>query len=91
MEYSRRIRDVAPILTIGILGVLVSAFAWYLLFTTENRAFVQEFDSRAHNHATILQSGINDYWDKLYAVKALTLTSMERRTVAVNQIVAGMS
>jgi len=71
MEYSRRIRDVAPILTIGILGVLVSAFAWYLLFTTENRAFVQEFDSRAHNQAIILQNGVTDYWDQLFATKAL--------------------
>jgi diguanylate cyclase (GGDEF)-like protein len=41
------------------------------LFTTENRAFVQEFDSRAHNQATILQAGVHDYWDQLYALKAL--------------------
>jgi len=49
----------------------VSIFAWYLLFNAEDQAFVQEFDSRARNQAIILQSGINDYWDKLYAVKAL--------------------
>ena len=71
MEYSRKVRDVAFILTIGIFGVLVSAFAWYLLFIAENRAFVQEFDSRAHNQAIILQGGIHDYWDQLYALQAL--------------------
>lgn len=71
MEIWRNPRDVAPILTIGILGVLVSAFAWYLLFTAENRTFVQEFNSRAHNQASILQGGVSNYWDQLYALQAL--------------------
>ena len=69
MEYWRKIRHVAPALTVGVLGVIVSVLAWYLTSTTETRAFVQEFDSRAHNQAIILQDGIDDYWDKLYAVK----------------------
>jgi CHASE1-domain containing sensor protein len=54
-----------------ILGITASIGVWYQTFASENRAFVQEFDSRAHNQATILQAGVHDYWDQLYALKAL--------------------
>ena len=37
----------------------------------ETRAAIREFDSRAANQATILQNGIEDYWDELYAVQDL--------------------
>lgn len=85
MEYWRKIRHVAPALTVGVLGVIVSVLAWYLTSTTETRAFVQEFDSRAHNQAIILQDGIDDYWDKLYAVKALFDSS--NRSISRNEFV----
>jgi len=71
MEYWRRFRHVAPVLTVGALGVIVSIFAWYLTFASESREFTREFASRANNQALILQSGIDDHWDKLYALKAL--------------------
>jgi diguanylate cyclase (GGDEF)-like protein len=70
-ENRRRIRHVAPVLTVGIVGVAVSIFFWYVTATSENHAFVQEFDGRANNQSIILQNGIDDYWDKLYAVRAL--------------------
>ena len=70
-ENKRRIWHFAPILTVGIVGVVVSISVWYLTAASENRAFVQEFAGRANNQAIILQNGIDDYWDKLYAVRAL--------------------
>jgi diguanylate cyclase (GGDEF)-like protein len=70
MENLRRIRRFAPVLIVGIVGITVSVAIWYLTFVSENRAFTQEFGSRANNQATILQNGVNNFWDKLYAVRA---------------------
>src|SRR5471030_2400375 len=70
-ENRRRIRHFAPILTVVVVSVAVSIFFWYVTVASENRAFVQEFDGRANNQAIILQNGIDDYWEKLYAVLAL--------------------
>src|SRR5476649_727601 len=70
-ENRRRIRHFAPILIVVVVSVAVSIFFWYVTSASENRAFVQEFDGRANNQAIILQNGIDDYWEKLYAVRAL--------------------
>src|ERR1700680_3617702 len=70
-EKKRRIRHFAPVLTVGIVSVAVSIFFWYVTAASENRTFVQEFDGRANNQSIILQNGIDDYWGKLYAVRAL--------------------
>lgn len=71
MKFWGKIRYLAPIFTLVILGITASIGVWYQTFASESRAFVQEFDSRAHNQATILQAGVQDYWDQLYALKAL--------------------
>jgi PAS domain-containing protein len=60
----------ALILIPGIVGLAVSFAVWYLTIAAERRAFEQEFASRADNQAAALQNGIDDYWDKLYAVRA---------------------
>ena len=65
------IQSVLPILIVGFCGIAVSVGAWYMLFQFETRTAVREFDSRAANQATILENGIDDYWDELYAVRAL--------------------
>lgn len=65
-----QIRQLAPILTVGCIGVLVSISLWYLAIAGENRAVVLEFAGRADNQPIILQNGINDYWDKLESVRA---------------------
>src|ERR1700730_8675212 len=70
MENLRRIRHFAPVLIVGIVGIIASVAIWYLTFASENRAFTQEFVSRANNQATILQNGVNNFWDKLYALRA---------------------
>jgi CHASE1-domain containing sensor protein len=76
----RRIRRVGPVLAVGLVGVAVSITVWYLAIALENRAFEQEFSGRADNQIIMLQNGIGDYWDKLYAVRALFESS--DRTIA---------
>ena len=71
MKNWRQFRHFAPILTVAMVGIVVSAIVWYLTATSEDRLFEREFYGRAGNQAIILQSGINDYWDKLHAVRAL--------------------
>jgi diguanylate cyclase (GGDEF)-like protein len=65
------IRHFAPVLTVGVVGVTASISFWYLMAAAEDRAFGQELVGRADNQATILQIGIDDYLDRLYAVRAL--------------------
>jgi diguanylate cyclase (GGDEF)-like protein/PAS domain S-box-containing protein len=66
-----RIRDVAPALIAGIVGVVASIAVWDLTVSSENRTFALEYAQRADNQASVLQSGIADYLDKLYSVRAL--------------------
>jgi diguanylate cyclase (GGDEF)-like protein len=51
---------------------------WYLAFSSEQRATVQEFNARANNQAITMDNGIDGYWDELYAVRAL-LESMNQK------------
>jgi CHASE1-domain containing sensor protein len=55
----------------GIVGVSASIAVWYLMVAAENRTFEQAFAGRADNQSIVLQNGIDDYWDRLYAVRAL--------------------
>jgi CHASE1-domain containing sensor protein len=71
MKNWRRFRPFVPVLAVAMVGVAVSLLVSYLAAASVSRAFVQEFSGRAHNQAIVLQSGIDDYWDKLYAVRAL--------------------
>lgn len=76
----RRTREIAPILTVGAIGVIASILFSYLTFATENLAFKQEFEARAKNQALILQGGIDDYCDKLYSLRALFGSSNQNVT-----------
>jgi CHASE1-domain containing sensor protein len=71
MKRRRWIWHFAPILSVGIVGVAASVGVWYLTIAAENRALVQDLAGRASNQSIILQNGIDDYWDKLYALRAL--------------------
>jgi diguanylate cyclase (GGDEF)-like protein len=79
-EIWHRIWHLGPVLTVGLVGVAVSISIWYLMIASESRAFGQEFAGRADNQIILLQNGVNDYWDKLYAVRALFDSS--GRTIA---------
>jgi diguanylate cyclase (GGDEF)-like protein/PAS domain S-box-containing protein len=65
------IRYFAPILTVAIITVTATISVWYLIFESERHSLAQEFAGRARNQTNILQNRIEDYWEKLYAVRAL--------------------
>ena len=75
MEKRSPIWHFASVLAVGIVGIIASLAIWYLTFASENRAFIQEFESRSENQASILQNGVNDFWDKLYALRAFVNAS----------------
>ncbi len=74
------IRSFVPILIMGLCGIAMSVGAWYMLSQSETRAAIREFNSRAANQASILENGIDDYWDELYAVQALFRSSNQNVT-----------
>jgi diguanylate cyclase (GGDEF)-like protein/PAS domain S-box-containing protein len=67
----RRIWRAVPVLIAGIVSIVVSIAVWRLTVASETRTAVLEFAQRADNQAGVLQSGIADYLDKLYSVRAL--------------------
>jgi diguanylate cyclase (GGDEF)-like protein/PAS domain S-box-containing protein len=66
-----RIPRVAPVLVVGIVGIVASIAVWSLMVTAEDRTFAVEYAQRAANQASVLQDGISNYLDKLYSVRAL--------------------
>jgi diguanylate cyclase (GGDEF)-like protein len=73
-------RYLAPMIAVGLVGVAVSVSIWSLMRASENRTFSQELTSRADNQANILQNGIDDYWDRLYAARAFFVSSNDAVT-----------
>jgi diguanylate cyclase (GGDEF)-like protein/PAS domain S-box-containing protein len=67
----RQIWRVIPVLTAGIVSIVVSIAVWRLTVASETRTAELEFAQRADNQASVLQSGIADYLEKLYSVRAL--------------------
>ena len=67
----RRVWRVIPVLTAGIVSIVVSITVWRLIVASETRTAELEFARRTDNQASVLQSGITDYLDKLYSVRAL--------------------
>ena len=80
MKNGRRIQHLAPVLMVAVIGVATSISIWYVTLTSENRAFIDEFNGRARNQAVILQNGIDDYWDQLYAARAFIEASNQKLT-----------
>lgn len=70
-EIQRWLTHVALVPLVAIVGVAATVSIWYLTAVSEDRAVLREFSNRANNQAVLLQSGINNYWDKLYATRAL--------------------
>jgi diguanylate cyclase (GGDEF)-like protein/PAS domain S-box-containing protein len=60
-----------PVLTAGIVSIIISIAVWRLTVASETRTAALEYAQRADNQASVLQSGIADYLDKLYSVRAL--------------------
>ncbi len=76
-KLARSILGGTPVLITAAVTLTITMTVWHLVFTAEKRAFEQEFTSRANNQAIILQSGIEDYWDRLIAVQALFASSTQ--------------
>lgn len=74
-EKWRAVRNLAPIVLVGACGLTVSVGASYMMAKSETSAAIQEFDGRADNQAAVLENGINDYWNELYAVQDLFKSS----------------
>ncbi len=74
------IRHYAPVHIVGLVAVAASITVWYLTAASESRAFLEEFAGRARNQAMTVQNGIDDYWDVLYAIRALFATSSQAVT-----------
>jgi diguanylate cyclase (GGDEF)-like protein/PAS domain S-box-containing protein len=75
-----RVRSVAPVLIAGIIGIVASISVWRLTANSEDRTFALEYAQRADNQASVLRSGIADYFSKLYAVRALLESSTDATT-----------
>ncbi|MEI9804179.1 MAG: hypothetical protein WDN48_06520 [Pseudolabrys sp.] len=58
-----------------MLSFVDSIAGWQLAVNSENRAIELQYAGRAENQAIVLENGIGDYWDKLYAVRALSDSS----------------
>jgi diguanylate cyclase (GGDEF)-like protein len=71
MDGWRRFSHTLSALTVGFLSVILSIFVWYRTVVFEDRAIALEFAGRADNQPIILQNGIDDYLDRLRAVRAL--------------------
>ena len=77
---SPAVKAQAPVVILGAASLAACFAVWLLTVAAEERALVQEFDSRANNQAVILQNGIEDYWDKLSSVRALFDSSTRKIT-----------
>ena len=69
-KYRELARVVFPTLVAGFSGLFVTMAMWHLTAEAEHRQYEIEFAGRANNHRTVLQRGIDDYWDSMYAVRA---------------------
>jgi CHASE1-domain containing sensor protein len=76
----RGFRHLAPVLALGILGIVASVATWHVMSEEEARAAVHEFEGRAENQAIVLRNGIGNYWDELYALQGLFDSSNEAVT-----------
>lgn len=70
----RWIRPAAPT-AVAVVGLILSIASWSFVWNREARIAQLEFGERARSHAIALQSGIDDYGDRLAAVRALFQTA----------------
>jgi diguanylate cyclase (GGDEF)-like protein len=66
-----RARHVFPIFATALMGVIMSMSAWWVVFRWEDRAAELEFNARASNMSLLLQAGVNEYFNKIVALRAL--------------------
>jgi diguanylate cyclase (GGDEF)-like protein len=72
---ARRWREILPIALAAIVGLALSATAWFAVAAREDRVAELELSARATNHALLLQSQIEGYTEKVVALRALFQSS----------------
>jgi diguanylate cyclase (GGDEF)-like protein len=60
-----------PCLAAAVVGTLLTITAWHAFLLHENRVAELEFNARADDYQSVLQTGIDGYIDKLDALRAL--------------------
>jgi len=66
-----RLAQLWPLLAIGVLGLAVAGAAWIAVSVWEARLARAKFNDVAGDYATVLQTGLNEYLDKIKALRAL--------------------
>src|SRR3984885_243514 len=69
------VRHRAPILMIAVLGTALSITGWYIVSGLEDRTSRAEFNLGASNVAAALQNGVNQYFTKMYPLRAMIESS----------------
>jgi diguanylate cyclase len=64
-------RHLAPILTTALLGGILSVVAWLVVYRWEERAIELEHSARANNVVLTLDTGIDEQFGKIAALRAL--------------------
>ena len=59
-----------PLLAVGLLGLAVAVAAWIALSVWEARLAKAKFNDTAGDYSTVLQNGLNEYLDKIRALRA---------------------
>jgi diguanylate cyclase (GGDEF)-like protein/PAS domain S-box-containing protein len=68
---------VLPSVAAAVIGVVLSVSAWFAVSSREDRLAELELSARVNDHALILQNGINNYLDRVVALRALFQSSDE--------------
>ena len=66
-----------PLLAVGALGVALAVAAWMAVSVWEQRLAKAKFNDVAGDHATVLQNGLDEYLDKIRALRAFYDASVE--------------
>lgn len=72
-ESSRRWRSVGrawPIVAAALLGLAVAISAWFAVSIWEERLAQAKFDAIAGEYASVLEDGLDEYLDKIAALRA---------------------
>ena len=65
-----RLAQIWSLLAVGLLGLAVAIAAWTALSVWEERLARAKFNDTAGDYATVIQSGLDEYLDKIRALGA---------------------
>ena len=74
-NFSLHARHALQIFTTVLLGAILSIVGWIIVLHWEERAIELEFGARANNVALTLQAGMDEYFKKISALRALFKSS----------------